>query len=68
MVALYWMLEIMPLAVTSLIPIVLFPLLEVADTGNYNKDQDHCHCIASENLISTVPQTLTLTFIFFKEG
>lgn len=31
-VALYWMLEVMPLAVTSLLPLVLFPFLGVMDT------------------------------------
>ncbi|CAL8124065.1 unnamed protein product [Orchesella dallaii] len=32
-VALYWMLEVMPLAVTSLLPLVLFPFLGVLDTS-----------------------------------
>lgn len=33
LMAVYWMVEALPLAVTSLIPIVLFPLLGIQDTG-----------------------------------
>ena len=40
--AVYWILEILPLAVTSLLPIILYPLLGVQDSDdvcrNYLKD------------------------------
>ena len=32
--AVYWTLELLPLPVTSLLPVVLFPLLGVADTNS----------------------------------
>jgi len=31
--AVYWMTEALPVAITSLLPIVLFPLLGIMDTG-----------------------------------
>lgn len=31
--AVYWMTEALPLAITSLLPVVLFPLLGIMDTG-----------------------------------
>lgn len=33
LMATYWMTEALPLAITSLLPIVLFPLLGIQDTG-----------------------------------
>lgn len=40
--AIYWMVEAMPLAITALLPMVLFPLLGVQDTAkvsiNYMKE------------------------------
>ena len=32
--ALYWMTEAVPLAITSLLPVVLFPLLGIMSTGD----------------------------------
>ncbi|ODM98494.1 Solute carrier family 13 member 3, partial [Orchesella cincta] len=38
LMAVYWMVEALPLAVTSLMPMVLFPLLGIQDTGLYTKN------------------------------
>ena len=32
--AVYWTLELLPLPVTSLLPVVLFPILGVSDTNS----------------------------------
>ncbi|CAL8118537.1 unnamed protein product [Orchesella dallaii] len=38
LMAVFWMVEAIPLAVTSLIPMVLFPLLGIQDTGRVSKN------------------------------
>jgi len=41
----YWMMELMPLAVTALIPMVLFPLLGVQDTGMQRTEKSSLNLI-----------------------
>lgn len=34
LMALYWMCDLLPLAITSLIPVALFPMMGIMDTGS----------------------------------